>query len=408
MLIQNFAKLTNPPTSSEKRKVRERIQKKLDSFAQSSALSGGARAASVMAGFRGLPDFVYPTIVGATPAEKAVVLQTLDALPLHHAALAGTIQVRTDVHRPFRSNEFLGGYASDLGVTSYIVVGRHANQGVPDVLRHEVGHLVDFDGPAPGTRSERPFGHGNFHTEYAQTSHREDFADSYKDVHGDPTELHRVAPEKAAYLEESTRPTFLQKLVDRQEFRDTGKVIADLAQGNAPVRHTADVVSALSGVAQLGYGLSQWMSSPSVRAPMVHASGILGTASGLAMLTGCPLVGLGLQGAEQALSSRVARGSLKGEEVESTVSFPLRPLEKALGVEGPAVSSGHRVGKVLAVGTGGAVGGVAGALAGPYLGVLLGHRVAGGVGGAIGFAVGAVGGFLGGAHVGGRVADALS
>ena len=52
------------------------------------------------------------------------------------------------------------------------------------------GHLVDFDGPAPGTRSERPFGHGNFHTEYAQTSHREDFADSYKDVHGDPTELH--------------------------------------------------------------------------------------------------------------------------------------------------------------------------------------------------------------------------
>ncbi len=408
MLIQNSAKPPSTPISSEKRNVRERIQERLDSFAQSSTLSGVARAADVMASFRGLPDFVYPTVVGATPAEKAVVLETLDALPLHHAALAGTIQVRTDVHRLFSSNDFLGGLAHDLKVTSYILVGRHANQGVPDVLRHEVGHLVDFDGPASGTKSKRPFGHGNFHTEYAQTNHREDFADSYKDVHGDPTGLHRVAPEKAAYLEESTRATFLQKLVDRQEFRDTGKVIADLAQGSAPVRHTADVVSALSGVAQVGYGLSQWMASPSVRTPMAHASGILGTASGLAMLTGCPLVGLGLQGADQALSSSVGRGSLKGEEVESTVSFPLRSLEKALGIEGPAVSSDHRVGKVLAVGTGGAVGGVTGAIVGPYLGVLLGHRMAGGVGGAIGFAIGAVGGFLGGAQAGGRVADALS
>jgi hypothetical protein len=197
-------------------------------------------------------------------------------------------------------------------------------------------------------------------------------------------------------------------MVDRKEFRETGKTIAEWGD-NFRRRQTARGLMAITSLVQTSHGLVSWFASPGIRTPQSHAAGILDTLSGVTFMTGlAPLLATGLQGANMALQGSISAGRLSAEEVESAVSYPLRGIERALGLEIAQIKPEHRPGRVAAVGAGGAVGAVTGALAGPYLGVLAGYHLAGGVGGAVGFLAGGLAGFMGGSALGGIAGARLS
>ncbi|MCA9778333.1 MAG: hypothetical protein KC800_16515, partial [Candidatus Eremiobacteraeota bacterium] len=261
-----------------------------------------------------------------------------------------------------------------------------------------------------GERStQAPFGEGPHISEYAKTNHREDFAESYEEFHMNPENLKDKAPEKYKAIEELDKPGLVEKLIDRKEFRETGKYMSEVFGKSELSRHITSGALMASSVLQGVHGVSQWVRSASTGDSLGHASGVLNTATGIAFASGLnPLIGMGLQGANQALQGAVRKGRLSAEEVESTVTLPVRPLEALFGRETAKMEDGHRPGKVMAVAAGGAIGGAAGSLVGPYLGVIGGYHLAGGLGGTIGLVAGGLLGFTGGAALGGRIAGKIA
>jgi hypothetical protein len=380
------------------------------------ALGKGLEAVTTGAAvLEAFPKFIYPSVLDATAAERAVITSTLDQLPLHHVGEVSTISMVPNIPSG-KPGWVTFGTAKDYGLTSRINLSRKTlttPEAMVDTLIHEVGHTTDFAqkpfrvGPYPSDNG--PYGKGPHVTDYAETNHFEDYAETYQEYHQRPENLEKVNPEKYADQVENNQPNLLEKLVDRKEFRETGKFLGDLMGPNKPTRHLVDSAIKLSGGVHALHGIEQWVASGSNGNGLQHAQGILSTASGLVMLSGvAPLAGVGLQAASVALGQSVKRGELSPQEVESTIALPVRPLEMMLGRKPQRIGEDHRPGKVLAVATGGAIGGTVGALAGPYLGVLGGYHLAGAVGGAVGLVAGGTLGFLGGTALGGRAGAKLA
>lgn len=376
------------------------------------ALDIATAGASVLEAF---PKFIYPSVLGATAAEQAAIYSTLDQLPLHHVGEVSSVSVVASIPSN-KPGWIVFGNAMDYGVTSRIHLSRETlttPQMMEDTLIHEVGHTTDYAKKpfpfGPGASSHHPYGEGPHVTDYATTNEKEDYAESYQEFHQRPDNLESTNPEKYADMKEANQPSFMERLVDRKEFRETGKFLGRLLGPNHTTRHAIDTGIALSGALHTVRGVEQWIDSARTGDGLQHAQGILGAASGGLMLSGAaPLAGLGLQAASMALGQAVKHGELSAAEVESTIALPVRPLELMFGREPARIKEDHRPGKVLAVAAGGAAGGVAGALAGPYLGVLAGYHVAGGLGGAVGLVAGGALGFMGGARLGGKVAGSLA
>jgi hypothetical protein len=392
------------PISPERRSFKGRV---------GSVVSGGAdvfaTSAAVMEAF---PQFIYPSVLDATGFERSAIMATLDELPLHHVGEIDTISMVESIASK-NPGWVTHGTATDYGFTNHIKLSRTSLTTplkIEDTLIHEVGHTTDYSFKpchcafCSGASGKGPYGQGPHVTDYAKTNEREDYAETYQEYHQRPENLKKINPEKYRDMEETNRPNFLQRLVDRKEFRETGKFIGEALGPNKPARQAIETARSAAGGLQILNGIGQWAGSASSGDPMQHVSGILGTISGAVMLSGfAPLVGVGVQAANQALSGSVKRGELWPEEVESTIALPVRPLESLLGKASKPIRAEHRPGKVLAVTAGGAVGGVAGSFIGPYLGVLAGYHIAGGLGGAIGLVAGGALGFLGGANLGGRL-----
>lgn len=404
------------PTSSIPAKARETIDSISDTVEKSTILSTSlTAAASVARSFKAFPNFVYPSVYDTQGWERDVIFDHLDKLPLHQVNDVKAIRM-VDLIPNHNPGYVTNGQAWGFAASNEIQLSR-TELTTPDKLRgtltHEIGHTVDFESrwfKLFGERSSKqPFGEGPHITEYAKTNHFEDFAESYEEYHLRPEKLKEVSPEKFAEVEKLSKPSFLEALVDRHEFRETGKFVAEAIGPNRVARHAVQSAYYASSALQLGHGISQWARSAETGDPLSHANGILNSAAGLAFFTGMsPLVGMGIQGAAQALGGAVRRGTLKAEEVESTVALPVRPIEAVFGRKATPIAENHRPGKVAAVAVGGALGGTAGALAGPYLGVMAGYHIAGGVGGAIGMVAGGLGGFLAGSEIGGRLGGAIA
>lgn len=370
--------------------------------------------AAVMEAF---PKFIYPSILNATATEQAQIYSTLDKLPINHVAGVSTINVVANIPSD-KPNWVVFGTAKDYGLTSRIHLSRETlttPQGWEDTLIHEVGHTVDYGHKAcPCTlcqsgSAQGPYGNGPYVTDYAKTNEREDYAETYQEYHQRPERLKEVSPEKYEDQVKNNRQSFMERLVDREEFRETGKFIGQMMGPNKPTRHVIDSTLAVSGGVQILRGVEQWSASAWNGDGLQHAQGILGTVSGALLMSGIsPLAAVGVQAASTALGQSVKRGDLTADEVESTIALPVRPLEALFTRKASHIEEEHRPGKVLAVGVGGAVGGLAGSIAGPYLGVLGGYHLAGGLGGAIGLVAGGVLGFTGGTQLGGRLGGKLA
>lgn len=371
-------------------------------------------AGAAVRSFRAFPEIIYPTIYGATPAEKAQIIGFLDEMPLHHVSGVRSIRMVPEIHT-HKENWIVNGRAHDLDVTNRIQLSRKSlttPEKLQRTLIHEVGHTVDYETQTFDLYGERstkePFGTGPHISEYAKTNNREDFAESFEEYYVNPEKLKETAPEKYEALREMDQQNFMERLVDRKEFRETGKYMSETFAANEWSRHATQGAYYASSFLQSLHGVSQWTRSDETGDRIGHAAGVLNTATGLAFASGIsPLVGMSLQGSNHALQSAVRRGALSDAEVESTVTTPVKPIEAMFGRELAKIEDDHRPAKVLAVAAGGALGGTIGSLAGPYAGVIAGYHLAGGMGGAIGMVAGGMLGFLGGAELGGRLAERL-
>lgn len=416
MLIRSTKKVHKPLPKSTLQKGVEAVGEASDSIQESTLLGATLTAGGSLArSFKAFPDFVYPSIHDATPLEHSQIMETLDSLPLKHVADTQSIKMVPEIPNP-HPNYVTNGNARSLVVSNQINLSR-AQLTTADKLRgtltHEIGHTTDFStrpfGLLPNKSSRQPYGEGPHITDYAKTNHYEDFAETYEEYHIRPENLKKNAPEKYADMEGFNQQSFLERLVDRKEFRDTGKYISEVIGPNRATRHVVQGAYHVSSLLQLSHGITQWSHSKKSGDSMAHVSGILNTAASALFLSGMtPLAGMAVQGAHHALSGAVKRDRLNGQEVEAVVSTPVKPLEAVLGRETKKIESSHRVGKVAAVAAGGAIGGAAGALIGPYAGVLAGHAVAGGLGGAVGMVAGGLVGFLGGAELGGRLGGGIA
>ncbi len=365
---------------------------------------------------KAFPGFMYPSIFNANGVERTAILEGLDRMPLHHVSAVGTVSMVPDIPSS-NENVVILGRAFNYVVANEIELSRYElttpgrfPEHFEGVLFHEVGHTTDYTHlgcTCCGYASSRgPWGKGEHITTYATTNQKEDFADSYRAYLERPEELQQINPEKFAEMERIHQPNRLQRLVDRREFRETGKLLADVLGPDKATRLTLEGARTLGGGLQLLNGALNWIESSKTGDGLQHASGILNTAAGALMLSGtAPMAAVGLQGANFALTRSVGRGELTAEEVGATVSLPTRPLESLFGRQASKLKTEDRPGKVLAVAAGGGIGASVGSIAGPYLGVLAGYQVAGAVGGAVGMVAGGVLGFLGGSEIGGRIGE---
>ncbi len=342
----------------------------------SSAVGDGLNALAYT--HKALPNFIYPSVFG-TAAEKARIWQTLDSLPMYDAVRPISISVRESL-----------GSSNLLGVTRPAInsielnrtgIGMTNPENFRYTLIHEIGHTRDYEGGVVsvitgGHSSSEPFGAPPYVSRYAGTLKQEDFAETYAEYRLNPDRLRHLSQEKMDAMERLDRPNFMQAFVDREEFRETGKLIARGLE--VPyLRWGLGLLTQVAAYSLAANGVGEVISGVSNKDTMRAVSGGTQLAAGASLMFSYkhPVLGFVAMG---------ALGAHRGLEI--------------------AQKKGARDGASYAALAGGAMGGMVGGIAAPLGLTMLGYQVAGPVGGAVGLVVGGVlGNRLGaaaGAHAG--------
>lgn len=383
-------------------------------------------AMALSRGLHAFPQFIYPTITGATPEEKAFILDVLDGLPLKDVNSVKSLTVVPSI--PDAS-----GLAYRHTVTNTIHLSREQISISPEWFRevttHEVGHTKDYSSAwfqHPSTlghnhSSHGPWGYGPFVTKYAGTNHYEDYADSYAKYHVDPDKLKESNPYKYHLIEQQEHENFMQRLVDRPEFRETGKWIGEHAFPNQGIRTGTEVFYWATGGVQAVVGWDLLRKASESNDPHQHMSGVLSLTSGVLFGTQLlALAGMGVQGAHRALNGAIRRGDITAADGDAAVRTFSDPAERAIRFVGSHIGVMDKFeplktspfvtnrGRASCVAVGGALGALTGGFAGPFGGVMAGYHLAGPVGGAVGLVVGALAGYTLGSTLGGRAGGALA
>lgn len=351
--------------------------------------------------YSALPTFLYPSVTG-TAAEKTLIFETLDRLPMKDVGAIPTIRVFNDLS--FMSPR-TGGTA--LGVTfgtRDMLMSRTGGYGQPNsdylmryIVLHEGGHAHDFQGGIARAlfmrrSNQAPWGGEPFTTRYAESMAPEDFAEAHAFYHLGPDELRQVGPEVGARttdlkeyspekwqaMHASEQPNLLERIVSQKPFRETGRLIGRLTSNHigAGVHTVVGFLGTIAAFDLVTDGAWELIKSRSL-GDAAKAGLSLTAGLSLAVGAGHPLLGpaaLALLGAK-------------------------RGLEKAEAATG---------GSKTAVAVGGALGGVVGGVAGPLGGTLAGYAAGGPVGGVVGLVAGSLLGFSGGSALGAKAALALT
>ncbi len=378
---------------------------------------------------KAFPSFIYPTILNASATEQGQIYDVLDSLPLKDVNSVKSITMVPEIPNN-KPGWVTRGRAWDFNVTNFIELSRKELQNPESfrkVLIHEIGHTKDYESAwfnLVGEESSRkPFGEGPHISEYAKTNNKEDYAETYANYHIDPERTREEVPEKFEAIRKSEEPNFVERLIDRKEFRETGRWLGENLAENQATRNGLQVVHSLSGGIQAVHGMDQLRKASKTGDPLHHYQGVLNLTAGVLFGSGLlGLPGMAVHSAQRALNRAVARGELTTLDADAGVRTLSDPIEKAIRGAGSKVgllqpfrplkedfpdASPKRV-RALGVATGGALGGVAGSIAGPYGGVLAGYHLGGPVGGAVGLVVGALGGYALGTELGGRAGGALT
>lgn len=281
---------------------------------------------NVAAGLKALPKFVYPTIVGATQAEKAIIYRGLDQLPLSGVTSASTIDVVNGLQ-----DVGAAGLATPLFSQSRIFLDR-AEMAYPgwgeQVTIHEIGHTFDFSrGVGPlGSTSMMGGGFGSepFISGYAETNRMEDFAESYLEYHTHPDRLQRVAPDKFAALQAAQQEGLFDRAMDTPRVREAGKKVGQAMDAVPYSRNLVELAGALLSPIQLYRGARQLEEGTAHNDATKRLQGKLNLASGtLLFFTGFAPLALAVAGAQAGLRSQVAAGKLDPEAADDAADAML-------------------------------------------------------------------------------------
>lgn len=368
-------------------------------------------AMALAAGVRSMPRFIYPSVYGADANEKETIYNALDKLPLKDATASSTMTVI-----PGLEKTGIGGMSQPLvGMTRIIFDQKNLNSPSfgPELVTHEQGHAVDYAGGwgLLGSLNWRGgFGKGPFVSTYASGNRYEDWAESYYHFHKDPTAFAADFPGKFKVLDEASRPTPFEGLMDHPKIRETGKHMAD-ALATVPYARTALEVGASllapvmlrKGALELQEGMDKNDDARKLQGKMNLSAGVL-----MAMPGAGPLA-IGSIVAQQALI-RVAGDDPKRLELANSAANGVAALATgpfgmaALAVTQELAKSGvdlskidftkaeeqHRIGagKMLK----GMIATVGGAVGGSLVGVSIGTALSGPEGAALGAVFGRIAG----------------
>ena len=200
-----------------------------------------------------LPNFIYPSVYGATEAQRQAIYSALDQLPLEDATASATMTVIPGLVDTGISGMAQPGasYTRILLDQSYLDSADRAR----DLVFHENGHAVDYSGGYGLLNAHNwrgPFGRGPFVSEYASGNQYEDFAETYEHYHNGH-DLSHVA-DKAEVIERVNEQNALNRMADTPRVRTAGKRIGE-ALGSVPyLRDGLELAGSLVGPAQIYRG----------------------------------------------------------------------------------------------------------------------------------------------------------
>ncbi len=369
-------------------------------------------ALGVGAAFRALPKFAYPSLVGATGAERELIYNSLDRLPMASVTSVSTMHVV-----PGLENTGAIGIAHPTFSQTRVLLDRGAlfygNDFHHELISHEVGHARDFSrgfGPLGAYSVFGPFGKGPYITEYAETNRMEDFAETHAHYHmnaASRAELAATTPAKYRVLDELSRPGLGEQWADHKGVREAGKTVGRALESAPYLRNALELAGALIAPAQIYRGsrsLEAGLASGDARQKF---HGKMNVASGLFLLAPGGAVGaLAVNATHGVLSGLVAEGKLEAASADRISSGvlavstgPIGMVCGAIGSElaasGVDLSRGPTVERAEA-----GAGGVLAVIGGSSAGLFLGAAIGGAVGGVYGAMAGSFWGSAGGAALG--------
>ncbi|MBI3928969.1 MAG: hypothetical protein HY319_25730 [Armatimonadetes bacterium] len=371
-----------------------------DSRATDTAVAGlGALSA--------LPKFAYPSVIGAEAAQKELIYQTLDRLPMSDVTATATMDVVPGLDR-------LG--VSGLGLNSLSQGRIWLDPGYVsgDLVIHEVGHTLDMlrgRGLIESLFHRGGFGQPPYVSGYAGTNRFEDFAESHVYYHDQPDWLRSQFPGKYELMDQAHPRGVQEWLLDQPAVREAGRRTGDALATAPHLRTAAALGSALIGPWQLHRGARQLELGLERDDAWMKLEGKLHLASAALLLTyGVSPVALAVNLAHAGALAALKRDP---ETLEKANSWAERALAVSLGPIGMIGAAIRRELGEAGVPVGGYrpvegsepagktfASGILSMLGGSVAGSLIGAAVGTAIAGAGGSSVGSMIGQLSGAVVG--------
>lgn len=302
-------------------------------------------SASLIKGTRSMPNILYPSIRGANAAEKAMIMETLDKLPLSDVASCGSVTVNPNLAQDYSAS----GMAKDLLFTRTIDLdkGYAAIDGFnKEVLIHEIGHTSDFShlpGPFLGRSTQPPFGKEPFvfdnsidvpgEAPYSATNRWEDYAQSYQMYHTRPDELKAQTPEKFEAMKQVHKGSLYDKVLDKTGIRKLGKNISQLIDKVPHLRTTLSLLGSFIGPLTIRTASEKLTGGIKENDPVKRFEGKMDFAQGVAYSSRylSPL-GIALTGAKWLLGRRVKKGKMSIEKAEKIAGTFMASMAGPLGM----------------------------------------------------------------------------
>lgn len=291
------------------------------------------------------PNFIYPSLINMTGEERNIVLSQLDRLPLKDVGGIKSISM----FNTLASNA--GGGAAPLPSSPFILLSRDSFGNNENwarlLLTHETGHVVDYNTGLFGLpklfseSSKSTWGKPPYITPYAETgpgwypSEWDDLAESYAYYHLKPEELNAKCPEKFKRIEQLEKNGFFEQLIDRQEFRETGKFIGGLLEKAPYLQNGLAMISLVGGVVQAYKALGELKRSEKSGDERLKMNAIMNFAAGSCFASKILAVpGMAIEGAKSELNRSIEKNEITASQanavVQATIGLVAGPLSSAI------------------------------------------------------------------------------
>ncbi len=299
-------------------------------------------ALTVASGLQSLPKFIYPTVVGATPEQQRLIYDTLDQLPLKEVVTTSTMEVI-----PNLTDTGISGMAQPGLTHNRILLDQgylDSAQRGPELVRHELGHTVDYSGGYGliGSLNWRgPFGKAPFVSGYAESNRYEDFAESYEHYTQDPDKFRAEFPDKARVIEQNRINSPVEELVDRPSVRQAGRTAGEFL-GKVPYMRTAletglallSPIQLHRGALALEKGYVKGDEALKLQGKMNLISGImLGIPGGAPLATVASAINLGMQVAVGDDPEKIKEANRNADRFVAVATGPFGMAATAIGQE---------------------------------------------------------------------------